>query len=240
VVSEVFVDGRWEMYDSDIGVCYLRPDGKVAGVEELAAHPDWVQRSAMLLSPLTQRTREAAQSPATAAIYARRTDMAPFDQPMPDPLPFEIVLPPGGRLAFPLAPEAAGVQDHYGDGAGSPAESAFLRIGIPSGWSGPMPTPLILHSVSGAGQIGHEGRWHAPESPSLRNLLNSRFPPHAGVEVRAAGELWLLYYVNPRRFRLHDENELVLSGRGIGGCRARVAPPGGPSPAPSEKEGPGR
>ena len=41
-VSEVYVDGRWELYDSDLGIYYHNQRLEVAGVEELRAYPNLV------------------------------------------------------------------------------------------------------------------------------------------------------------------------------------------------------
>lgn len=229
VVSEVLVAGRWEMYDSDMGVCYLRPDGRVAGVEDLMANPGLVRGSALLLRPQSLRSARSAQTEATEAIYASRGDNKPVQLPQqPAPLPFRFVLPGGGRIRFPLPPGAAATREHYGDEAGGAAECALLEVRVPRGWSGTLPMPLILHSVEGRGEIAWEGATYPVGSSQLSALLRSWSPPHGALEVRARGELRCFYYVNPRRFRLEANNDVILRGHGLEGCAVGWAPrPGG-------------
>lgn len=45
VVAEAFYDGQWHMFDPDHQVFYRNPQGVIAGVEELAQHPELITKT---------------------------------------------------------------------------------------------------------------------------------------------------------------------------------------------------
>lgn len=243
VVSEVRVGERWEMYDSDLGVCYGMPGGRVAGVEDLSRNPGLVFNSAVQLEPPTARGVRFARSQVIAEAYATRADNEAAEPPLPAPLPFEILLPPGGSVRFPL-PASAAIGGRA-DPVPEPEVAAFLELRLPGGWSGELALPLILRGAEGDGEIGDGWRWYGAGSEPLARVLRSERPPHGAIRVRSRGPLTLLYYVNPRRFRLAGENEVALAGKGLEGVSARLVestrepedPQAGPAPGPAVNAG---
>ncbi len=58
VVAETFFDGRWHMIDPDHETYYRMPEGHIASVEELAAHPEIIQKTET--DPIGSDTRSIA------------------------------------------------------------------------------------------------------------------------------------------------------------------------------------
>lgn len=219
VVPEVKVHGRWEMYDSDLGVCYLRPDGEVAGVQELSKHPDWVTGKVDVLRPVTDRTIDSAQCPCTVSCYATSENNRLLSvKKLQKPRPFELVIPAGGKMSFPISGHSIWVKNPHAETVVRASKSAYLKVEIPSGWKGILPMPLVLYSATGSGMIGHDGVLHPCGSKFFE-----KYPPHYSLAVRASGPLKLLYYVNPRRFFLRTSNQVTIRGEHIDSLRLRLS-----------------
>ena len=71
VLSFARIDGRWTAFDVERGVVFTASTGRLASVEELAAHPDWVTASAAEV-----RTRR----PPYESLFAK---LVPFAPPHP-------------------------------------------------------------------------------------------------------------------------------------------------------------
>src|SRR5690606_26197140 len=52
VIPEVRVNGKWVVYDPDLGVYYRKPDGSIAGVDDLAAGPTLITSPVDPLYPI--------------------------------------------------------------------------------------------------------------------------------------------------------------------------------------------
>ncbi|GEM_PF-3994611 len=146
VVSEVSINGRWEMYDADLGVYYHDRQGAVAGVEELASCPDLITNP---VSPVSTAS-STAYSPRVAEIYASTSDNIVTPWSLDDTLSgYTLIfqLPPGGVLELPslFAPAIRTVFDT------TYTSHTNARLTVPRGWSGSLKTPLVIHAIGYAG-----------------------------------------------------------------------------------------
>ena len=140
VVPEVLINGNWEMYDPDGKVYYYDYTGEVAGVEELAAHPDLITNP---INPVVN-VRSSLYSQAIADLYSSTSNntVVNYDFIANNYL-LNLQLPAGGILEFP-AVFASPI--HTSDFNEAPYYTD-ARLTIPSGWTGTLDTTLVIHSI---------------------------------------------------------------------------------------------
>ena len=147
VVSEVFTGERWQMYDADLRVVYYRHDtGQVAGVEELAANPQFIY------DPLVRFDNPNGSgvnhSHRTASFYSTTDNnwicYRCTEHVEERDLVFQI--PAGGNLRFgQLTPERRiPIANTDVDNLG------LLTVTVPRNSSGTLDIPLALYDVTGS------------------------------------------------------------------------------------------
>ena len=202
IVSELFSDGAWHMYDADYGVFFGNRAGGVASVAELEAD------GTLITSPeWTMATRFPPYTSDYAALFTNSTGNATRPaQPSTFPVArVRLVLPPGGSVRFPgrFAPPPP-------DRTGAPSLAhRDLALRWPPGVTGPVAEGLILHTLRGAGTLELAGRLYAVGSAALQTTIDQRFWSLASLRVRETSEpLETLYLLNPSRFFAQADNEL--------------------------------
>ncbi len=204
VVPEVLINGTWEMYDPDKQVYYIDNQGNVAGVQELESNPGLITNP---IVPL-QGTLMGAYSQVTANIYSSAgiNDVQPQqcinDNSVANYL-LNMQIPAGGAFDFP-AVFAAPIHTLYFTQAPSYTNA---RLTIPSGWTGTLNTPLVIHSIGYDGPhtfsvIAKDsaGNWQA--EPTVANWTTDSWAPittpsqssAAGPVTLAANKPATIYY----------------------------------------------
>jgi len=92
VVGEAFYDGGWHMFDPDHAAVYRRADGRIAGVEELAAHPELITRQ--------PRDPIGADSASIARLYTTTADNRVQERKYPADHRLDMTLLPGDEVVF--------------------------------------------------------------------------------------------------------------------------------------------
>lgn len=142
VVSEVWADGRWQMYDADLEVYYLDDTGFIMGVEDLAAHPEFIMNP---ISPVLERS-SAAYSQAVADMYSSTGNNEVVEWELDESVPsyaLRIQLPPGSTFEFPsifggpVPTVNAGLNTTYTN----------ARLTIHGDYTGRISVPFIVYSV---------------------------------------------------------------------------------------------
>jgi hypothetical protein len=195
--SEVLINGRWEMYDADNGVYYSDSQGQVAGVEELAADPSLITNP---INPLPG-VSSYCYSQAMADIYTSPAAPYPPWSYGNTNYGLNIDVPAGGRLELP-AIFASPLHTPYD--VDVPWYSN-ARLTIPSGWTGTIDAPFVIHSIGYEGVhalsvVGKnaEGMWQT--DPTVANWTTDSWPPvssasEEGNEVTlSADEPATIYY----------------------------------------------
>jgi len=179
-VAEVYVNGRWQMYDTDLQVYYLNSSGEVAGVEELETNPELITNP---IEPLPNALNTAYSS-TVASIYSSSGNVSTPCERL-TPLPMAMQLPAGGLLEFP-AVFAAPIHTSYYSEASSYTNA---RLTIPLGWSGTINTPLVIHSVGYEGSHtfsvvakNSAGNWQTV--PSVANWTTDSWAPITMIPYR--------------------------------------------------------
>jgi hypothetical protein len=176
VVPEVLINGKWEMYDPDLKVYYYNSQGRVAGVEELAANSDLITNP---ISPLSGTT-DNAYSQTVADIYSS-PDNVPYTWYSDNTLnnySLDMQIPAGGILEFPTVFGVSLLSYSLTD---VPYYSN-ARLTVPRGWTGTVNTPLVIHSIGYDGPhtlsvIARDGAGNWQVEPTIVNWTTDSWAP---------------------------------------------------------------
>lgn len=223
VVSEVFSNGRWEMYDSDMGVYYLKGNGSVAGVKDLERESSLITDPVDKFSYLPPMGLESAYSERLAQMYSSTEDNRisswHFIKSSPEPV-FE--LPPGGELS--ITNESSGnIKTSNIEGNRHPIDSKWLvTLRLPRKWRGSINPFLILAGVRGYGKITIWKQSFPIGSDVLNTQIHNwtRFISSAFLTVDGWAEVD--YLINQKLFHFQPVNTLVLEGKDLSGCELKI------------------
>jgi hypothetical protein len=213
VVPEVWIDGRWQMYDPDIEVYYRDHQGRIAGVEALAADPTLVVAP---VQPLYQDPSFYGYRQFIADIYATTGDnwVEPWYDSGAPPVRGSLVLPPGASAVFPGI-WAEGVTDRLGDPV--PVYST-IRLILPRDTRQVVPLPLVLRAVRGDGTVVVANRAYSISSPTFQNLLVANPIFLSDIEILdATTDIELVLLLNPLDAALMPLTTVRLTGLKVWG-----------------------
>lgn len=227
VVPEVFANGRWQMYDPALQLYYLNLSGEIAGVQELALHPELITNPVVrdVLpggNPIFNATGHLER---LAHIYATDTDNTVNDFFVYDfKLPESAFLLPGrATLKFPVSipednqPQCGTLGNNY----------SYLSIDVTAENNAELEVPLVLYKITGGGSVSIDGETFSIGSDSLQKRLNdfSVFRHHlvfTGKAVKAT----VYYLINKKVVDLSNENAIVLTGSNIFSVTAAITTSG--------------
>jgi hypothetical protein len=223
VVAEVWVDGRWEMYDPDIGVLYHNLQGQIASVEDLATN------SALITNPIApvlaiKQDARAPFSEEVADIYATQADNLVYDlytQPV-EPTDSTLTLPPGATMTIggfwshPLLDAPTGNVIPF---------AARARLDLPAGWTGKLPTAFVIVSVEGMGQLQLNDVFFEIGSAELQaRLANFDIPQLAPTITRSDAPIAVTVLVNANSGAFKELNRVFLGGLNVGAISVSPVP----------------
>lgn len=219
VVSELHADGRWQVYDADLETYYQTEDGRVAGAEELIAHPSLIRAWTHPVNP----TRK--YSNLVASIYQSREDNSVVDletgeRRVDEEIELELEVPPGGSLELPhrFAPEGPLT---WRDERAPDYTNARLRV--PRTWTRAVRISLLLQAVEGSANVTLDGAPYAVGSEELTARLRDHMRYSSRLQIVSAdSDVDLVYLLNPRVYRLENENVLELEGVDLDGLDVAV------------------
>jgi hypothetical protein len=222
VVPEIRVDGQWRMYDPDLAVYYKTADGRIAGVEELAASPtlitapiDPIFVGSWWQFPYSQTL--AGWYSSTADNYNAVNVFLPAHQ-TPSA---RIVLPPGATLTYPGrwtdAPTGVDGTTPYDVRA---YRQALLQV--QPGWTGELRLPWMAWEIAGAGQVGIDDEVFAVGSPELTERLRSTQVPITSLRIYSSSELRIVLFVNVVRFDIRPRTIIEIRGLDVWGIDVKA------------------
>jgi Bacterial Ig domain/Transglutaminase-like superfamily len=236
VAPEIRVDGRWQLYDPDLGIFYRNRSGAVAGVEELSADPTLVTDP---YQPIFTNPEEWPYSDVVADIYATAANNFVADAtllPAVKDVAGQFELPPGASLTYPgrwtdppVAYVAFGerilreedlpnwrtIAQNY-DGAQSHLIPFHrqARLALADGWTGDLALPLWLWDVHGEGTVRIEDVTYTVGSAELTERLRYRIPARS-ITILESRNLSLIMQINFVRFDMRPANSVVATGRDV-------------------------
>jgi hypothetical protein len=223
VVPEVLIDGRWQMYDVDIGVIYHNADGEVAGVEELVANPTLITNP---IDPIlaTKQDSSSPFSQEVADIYATYGDNQIYDRytaPV-QPTDSTITLPAGGSFTIgglwsrPLIDIPTGNVIPF---------IAQARLALPAGWLGRLPTAFVVVDVQGEGGFRLNDLEYEIGSDELAARLADLDTAQIDLEiVRSDGPIVVTVLINSLAGALGTANHVMLTGLNVGALSLATSP----------------
>jgi hypothetical protein len=227
VVPEVFDAGKWQMYDPSFAVYYLNPNGKVAGVEELAAQPWLIYDPIHTLPPGNNRSfiLEARRySHDLALLYQSEENNREFEKCELNVVgrKFEIHLPAGATMSFPvMTPDTI----RFSDAFRTHTLKSFVQYTLPKGWTGAIHLPFVLCHVRGKGLVVLEGDTFQIETDTLNKMLGKLKQHYRQIEITSSPDTIFLYCLFNHALLNNDHADSVLIfGKSLQQISIRVEP----------------
>lgn len=165
VVPEVWVDGKWKMFDPDYGIYYFDRDGEISTVESLSQDPS------LILEPTTPiwHTDFPGYAMLLASIYDGREENTNvvLETVVLDDFAIDFELPPNATLEFPVEFKKP-VLSYYASVAPLIGAAA---LNLAPGTTGEMNFPFVVLDISGKGRVEIDGKEYVISSAALSRYL---------------------------------------------------------------------
>jgi hypothetical protein len=217
VVPEIKVDGEWRMYDPDLAVYYKTADGRIAGVEELAATPTLITDP---IDPIfTGSWYQFPYSEMIAGFYSttfNNYDGVDTFLPAHETPSARIVLPPHATLTYPG--HWTDTPTGY-DGTVPYGIRAFRQalIELAAGWTGDIQLPWMAWEMSGEGQVAIDEDIFAVGSPELTQRLRDTDLPVTSMQIYSNSGIRIVLFINAVRFEIRPQTIVNIRGLNVWG-----------------------
>jgi Bacterial Ig domain/Transglutaminase-like superfamily len=216
VVPEIWVNGRWEVYDPDTAAYFYDRNQQVAGAEELMADPSLVTSPVSPMFP--PGSYDYPYQEIFAQFYGSTQNNFIGDAiflAVNEPKYVPLVLPAGASFTYPghWVDSVEGTDD----GVPSPIPLNLQgALATPPGWTGVVELPWMIWDVQGSGDVQIDGLDFAVGSQSLTARLHDA-PAHIDeIRVLDAGSgLTFIFFMNALRYELHRINSVALTGKDV-------------------------
>ena len=215
VVPEVFVNGRWHMYDPDLAVCYLGRDGEVAGVEDLVADPALISAPVNPIYPSRVNTQMYSRTVADIYGTAAGNWIADATVVSTSASPSGLVeLPARSTLTYP----GVWTEQPTGyDGTVAYPVTYFkqARLELPGGWTGTVNLPWVPWKNRGQGSVSIGGVAYDAGSQGAGDALRSATSPVADIGVSSYTEMSIIFFVNAVQYAMQLQNKINVSWKDV-------------------------
>lgn len=208
VVSEAYFDGRWQVYDPDLGVVYYNEKGNICSFNELSNNPHYITNPFKIVSISSYCDSLTACSEKTAEMYASKNDNNLFNtfyEYFDHNQQTLFMMPKGSSLQFPLPDKTQ--KTNY----------AIAELNIPKGWTGKVKMSLIPYDFIGNAEIEYQNKSMNADFKIWSELVatSDRFVDEIIVRKNSDGVV-LRYYINPYIYRPDTNNSVKLVGEELG------------------------
>ncbi len=212
VVPEVFSQNSWHMYDPSHQLVYKNLGGDIAGVEDLAEHPEWI------INPVDRSMLQSANpvafalghSQKMASIYSSKSDNFINEEYdfLFEPANPDFILPAGSRIVFP----ATG--SFKSSACNSFAfETSRLVVELKSNMAAELSFPLVVSSITGSGMVNVDGKEYDISSDSLHELISDYSSFHQSLKFSSdCSGVKVYYHINSKTVSIKKTNTLVFTG----------------------------
>jgi hypothetical protein len=215
VVSEVFVDGSWHMLDADLKGYFTNDEGRILGVEELRANPDYIINPRTPLHPDVSKDFPATyyndHTLYTGDVFYV-SDVVSY-LPLDSFYDFRFQLPSGASMALGV-PTPYTIPSESAPYSTVEGQSLFVRV--EPGTEGRVYAPFVLYEIYGEGEVRIGDKLFTVGSQELKQLLAARMNPDAFVnpiEIVSAGAAGLTFaYLVNNAIDLRGLLDVVTSG----------------------------
>jgi hypothetical protein len=216
VISEVYADGKWHVYDPDLGILYYNKKGEICSFEELCKNPELISTPENITCITNKCDSFIATSKEIAKFYSTQENNFLFNTAYTKRAESEFVefkLPPKSKLSFPLN---AGINEQ---------RFALACLEIPPKWNGRIQIPLILYNVEGTASVFLSEKQIVDGKKQIEEIISSDslFECQIKIENNSEG-LKLYYYINPLIYFLETENKIEITGTHISNISTKAIP----------------
>jgi len=155
VVPEIWVNGRWEMWDPTYRTYYVNEKGDVLGVAELEKNPHYITKPIKKIRGNVMILRHVANSKKTAAQFSSADNNQIFDFSMErnDSVFHNIlVIPAGAEIVFPYY-SGLPIYSISDNKKSNQVRYTNLMLSLPPGYTGYISYPLIFHGFSSVSAV---------------------------------------------------------------------------------------
>lgn len=208
VVSEAYVDGRWQVYDPDLGVVYYNENGNICSFYELSNNPLYVTKPFKMMSISSYCDSLFACSEKTAEMYASKNDNSLFNtfyERFDNNQQTLFMMPKGSTLNFPMPDNS------------QKTNFALAELNIPKGWTGNVKMSLIPYDFIGDAEIEYQNKLMTADYNKWSQLVavSEKFVDEIIIRKNSNGVV-LRYYINPYLYRPEKNNSIKLVGEEVG------------------------
>ncbi|HEX9059384.1 MAG TPA: dockerin type I domain-containing protein [Clostridia bacterium] len=246
VVPEVYVAGKWEMYDPDYGVYFKNRANEVAGLEELATDHTLITSPAERIDVPTGMTYYQYSEGYANLFSHNDKSVSDWYDTVIDIKDQRFNLVPGAKIKIGENAEPPILSLGVTAPTSSKGVSQYSQLGIiiPQGNNGAVINPpLVLQEVEGNGQFTVESMGDdstissftfgtAELNDFINNINDSNKPEKYGRPyyiksikiISSDSPIEFVYLLNPLRFSVKDSNSIVMTGKGVDGLTAAIVP----------------
>lgn len=207
VVSEVLVDGKWQVYDADLGVVYYNLSNEICSFAELCADTTLITQPIGMCCISTPCDSLRATDRTLAKLYASTSDNCLFNtayKPLLTKRSSYFVVPPKAHLVFPI-PDASDTSNF-----------ALMELHLPKQWTGCIDIPFIPYDYVGNATLFYDGSVMKPAASSWTGKLEKQQQLKTIIYVQENNTgVIIRYYINPFIYCLKGKNEITIIGTGL-------------------------
>lgn len=200
VVPEIYINGKYKMYDPDLEVSYTDEKSNVTGVEDIIKNPDSLikaadkkmsLRSCINAYSMNMKLLYSTNNNKIDTFYDRMTDISNYNITMPQGsvlcLPVNLIIGPKNRLFY--------------------RHTAFFVI--PEGFQGLLYFPFVISSVSGKGSLSY-GEQRLSFN-GIYTFTNTDFNKNIFI-TESGSPVVIEFYINPFMVSVSGYADIELYG----------------------------
>lgn len=220
VVPEVFIDGKWRMYDPSFQLYYLNKENEIMGVEELSQNPDLIvnpiKRNIYKYGNLVSMTK--GQSMIAFSLYSsaenNQVNVSYSSAPNLETKLFK--LPPHASLKFPVPFKEA--QKNI-----LKAQEKFMQVTLDASERTTLCFPLIIYGIEGTGNIIINSKEFKIGSEELSIYVHTFSLLLTNLEFLPGTHAKVYYLINMRNVPIYQSNKLTFNGSGVDHLLAKIS-----------------
>lgn len=221
VVPEVLINGKWHMYDPLHQVYYLNNANEIAGVEELAKHPELITQvhNKQLPPKPTALPYALAHTKKEAGIYGSYSDNKVstwFEEKTQTDTLFR--MPAGAVMKLPA--EYKGTDNNIVKNL--PLDHALLSVEIKPGSISLLNIPLVVFAIEGKGKASIGNKEFDINTKDLNDYLQRFTGLHQQLIFKQHSHVTVYYLLNRQSVAFYDTSTLIVQGPATGHISASV------------------
>ncbi len=207
VITEAYVDGRWQVYDPDLGVVYYNENGNICSFCELSDNPLYITNPIKMMSVSSYCDSVEACSKKIADMYTSKNDNCLFNtyyEHFNEKQKVFFMLPKGSVMTFPMPDNSKNTT------------FALAELKLPKNWTGNVKMSLIPFDYIGDAEIEYQNKIMKSDYEFWADKISASqiFEDEIVVKQNPEGVV-LRYHINPYIYSPKERNSITLIGKGV-------------------------